>query len=175
MADNLPSVRQPLLFAKEGEYQQAINKAKAALSPDALLKRKLFAAHYIKSVNATASARFASFKSPACKGLSLLKEPFVKALLTKLIEDLDQEAIISRNDILMGLKREANDFKSGTGSSRVTAWTQLAKVYSMLVEKVEVTELLSGGVMLVPALPTPDAWEKAAAQQQQDLKEDVRK
>lgn len=162
------------LFAEDGEYSYASEEVAQRLTTDQLVRRRLFAARYVKTANSTDAAAFAGFKSPHTQGPKLVKEPLVAEMIQRLVNALEQDAIVSRNEVLFGLKQEATDFDHGTSSSRVTAWTQLAKVHSMLVDRVDSSVTGNGGVMIVPALGSAEDWEKLAAEQQERLKAEVR-
>lgn len=87
-----------------------------------------------------------------------------------LSEEQEKQMIVS------SLMREAH--YTGPGAShaaRVSALNALAKIKG--IEKPEQEEdanLIRGGVMIVPAVGTLDDWEKAAGNQQAELKKTVR-
>lgn len=107
-----------------------------------------------------------------------------KAFRTKYFQDqlrmiserMDSEHIISANDIIIGLKKEANYHgEDGASSSRVKAYSVLAKIKGIEApKKSEQTITHKGGVMIVPMAPSVDAWEGQATQLQTQLKTDVR-
>ena len=93
-----------------------------------------------------------------------------------MLDELKEEQIVNRQEILSGLKREANyDGYDSQHGARVSAWTQLGKFVGMDTKRVEVNLASQGGVLIVPASQTVDDWEKRSAEAQRALKESVRK
>lgn len=76
--------------------------------------------------------------------------------------------------VISTLMREMH--AKGAGSSqtgRITAAKELARIYK-LGETEDTTQIVKS-VMIVPAIGSVDEWEKAAKDQQAQLKEDVKK
>lgn len=95
--------------------------------------------------------------------------------LQAFVSRIEEEKIVSRERVLMGLYEEANFRGLGsTQSARVAAWAKLAKILGM--EDGDKPDPLSvrGGVMLVPLAGSVEEWEKAAVGQQARLKAEVR-
>lgn len=160
---------------KNGQgYSKEMNLTADKLSDEAKIRRRLFAAHYIKTTNATSSADFAGFKSPGTKGFRLLNEPYVQNLLRELLADLDQDAIMTQNEVLFEMKREALSIEHGNQGARISALAHIAKIRGMMIDRQETKVSTDGGIMVVPAITSPDEWTKAAAASQAALKESVR-
>jgi len=101
-------------------------------------------------------------------------EPYVQEQFRKLRDQIEEEQICCRKDIIIGLLQEArNDGPGSVHMARVAAYTQLAKI--MGYEAPQKTEVaINGGVMVVPMAQDAEQWEKAAVESQRKLKEDVR-
>ena len=106
-----------------------------------------------------------------------LNEPYVQYYLQEFIRKADEKAIIERNEVLFGLKREANNFTpyDGSSASRVAALSSLAKILGMQITKVEGTMTHRGGVIPIPVVGSLDDWEKQSKKAQAKLKTEVRK
>lgn len=107
----------------------------------------------------------------------ILKTGYAQLKLRQLLDEIDEENLLSNKEIIMGIKKEACNFaESGSPTARVNAWKLLAQLRGMLVKKSEKKIQHSGGVMLIPAQPKDvTTWEHEAADSQAKLKEDVRK
>jgi len=144
---------------------------------DVKRRREAFVREYIKDFNGSqAMRRLGSMsKTPWVHASEWLNEPYTQWYLAKMIADMDDDAIVSRNEVLMGLKKEANYYGlDGGAAARIGAWRAMAKILGIEVTKVEGNVNLGGGVMLLPMPATPKQWEQAAAEQQAKLKKDVR-
>lgn len=161
-------------FIKDGfGYQQEMRNTEEKLGDEAKARRRLFAAHYIKTTNATAAAEFAGFKSPRIKGAQLKKEPYVQDLIHRMLNALDLDAIMTQQEVLFRFKEEANDTEAGNQGARISALAHIAKIHGMMIERQETT-INGGGVMVVPAVTSPDDWGKMAAEAQAKLKQEVK-
>ena len=106
----------------------------------------------------------------------IMREPWVRNRLKEVIEEIDEKVIVSRNRVLHGLLEEAQ--RCGIDSSqaaRVAAWSKIAQILGMMVEKTEQVHTFKGGVMVVPATGTAESWGAQAASSQASLKDEVRK
>lgn len=86
---------------------------------------------------------------------------------------IDQDAIMSANEILFQAKKEALDDTDTNKSARIQALSLMAKMRGLLVEKHEVNTN-NGGVMIVPGMVSPTEWSEMAAKSQEELKGTVR-
>lgn len=148
------------------------------LRADAKRRREEFCREYIKDFNASDALRRMGYKSqqPWVLGSEWMKQPYTQWYLAKLLAELDQKAIVNANEVLAGLKREANHYgMDGGAAARISALRSLAKILGLEVTKIEGNVNLGGGVMLMPFSGSPAEWEKAAAEAQKNLKEAVRK
>lgn len=164
----------PNLYKDGGGYATEMKRTGENMSQEAQLRRYKFAAHYIKTTNATAAAIFAGFSSPAVKGAKLMKEPYVQNLIQNLLNALDQDAIMTQNEILFRFKEEACAIENGSPGTRVSALAHIAKIRGMMVDKTETKVTTEGGVMVVPMVSNPDEWGAAAAKSQEALKKSAR-
>lgn len=111
-------------------------------------------------------------------GPQSLRTAYVQTQIRLLSNQLDEEQIITRNEVLLGIKKEANHYgDDGSSAARVRAWGMLAKIKGMdTPTPVEIEDNRpAGGVMEVPMVESVDQWENAASGQQLQLKNDVRK
>lgn len=140
-------------------------------------KRELFCHEYIKDFNGSQALQRMGYvrKAPWVTASEWLGEPYTQWYLGTLIAKLDERAIVTKNQILMGLWKEANYHGlDGGAASRVAAFRALAKILGIEVTKVEGSLTLQGGVMTIPLSGTPEEWEKAAEVAQATLKKNVR-
>lgn len=148
------------------------------LRTDMKRNRERFCREYIKDFNAANAMRRLGSKSrtPQVRGHEWLQHPYTQWFLSGLLEKLDASAIVTRNEVLVGLKREAHYFDRHEGSpaARIAALRTLGKILGMEITKVEGNMTIGGGVMVLPMSGTPEEWEKAAAMAQANLKKRVR-
>lgn len=145
------------------------------------IRRKHFVSEYIKDYNATRAILRMGYKYDRkvaqTKGSQFLSEPYTQHILAEIMERMEEKAIVTRSEILIGLKREANaedvPFSSNSGT-RIQALRYLAKILGMEVLKADIEVKTTGGVMLVPLSASPEEWEAAAAASQKKLKHEVR-
>lgn len=164
----------PPIDPGEAEFDEAFSH----LQPRVKARRDQFVREYIKDFNgANAMRRMGSVsQTPWVRASEWLSEPYTQWKLAQMLETLDDKAIVTRNEVLAGLKKEAHHFGlDGSAAARISAWRSLAKILGIEVTKVEGNISLGGGVMLLPASGSPEEWEKAAAKAQAELKESVRK
>lgn len=160
-----------------GNTKRLENRTEENLSESAKLKRDRFIVEYLKDFNQTRAATRAGFaaRSAAKKGSELIREPYVQQKIQEKLDELEEDAIVTRKHVMVGLVREAN--LEGRGSvhiARVNAWGKLAKILGMEIQKTENTHRISG-VMEVPMAKSIAEWEGYATGSQQQLKDEVRK
>ena len=148
----------------------------ANLSPEQKLEFQSFAVEYLRHFDAPRAYMAATGKSkPNYKrAREMLYSPYTQHLIKQVTEALEEEQLITRKDVLLGLWREANSMdESANGGSRVRALMGLARIKKMDVhtQKVEVKQ--THNVMHVPMVDN-DAWAMAAEESQRQLKHDVR-
>lgn len=109
-------------------------------------------------------------------GPASLRTAYVQNQIRTLSEHLDEEKLVTRGEIVMGIKREANHYgDDGSSSARVKAWATLAKIKGMEAPtKVQAEVVHKGGVMEVPMVATEVEWQDVAQASQLQLKNDVR-
>lgn len=114
-------------------------------------------------------------------GRELFQSPAVQKRLKAVVDSMEEDQLISRKTVLMGLMREANHFGGdATHGGRIRAWMGLARIKEMDVQVTKTDVNIRGGVMIVPGSPDGqiidvEAWEKHSEAQQLELKEEVRK
>lgn len=144
------------------------------------LRRDRFVYEYIKDFNGAAAIRRMGYlsKQPQIRASEWMAEPYVQWKLGQMLAKLDEKAIVTRTEILMGLKKEAfsDDVPfSANASTRISALRALAKILGMEITRVEGNMTVNGGVMEVPFSGSVDDWEKKAKGSQAELKKSVRK
>lgn len=154
-------------------YEQEMRMTEERMSETSKIRRRLFAAHYIKTTNKTAAATFAGFSSPSSKGAKLLHEPYVQDLIAKMLNAMDLDAIITQQEVVFRFKEEANNLSAENQGARISALAHIAKIHGMMIDRQE-TNITGGGVMLVPALGSADDWGEMAAAAQAKLKNEVK-
>lgn len=135
--------------------------------------RRLFVAEYVKDFNGAAAIMRLGYQvfEPRVVAGQWLREPYTQYILDKFIREAEDVALVTRGEILAGLKREANSYGlDSSGASRVSALGKLAKILGIEITKIEGEVKAVGGVMLVPLGGNPEEWEKNAAKSQSDLK-----
>ena len=110
------------------------------------------------------------------QGYQMTRWPYVAQKIQEAMETAEEKNIISRSEVLFGLKREANyNGPSASHGARVNSWGKLAQILGMETKKIEQTLALKGGVMIVPETQDLDSWEARTQAAQAALKEEVRK
>lgn len=154
-------------------------KTEENLTPNMRIFAATFCREYIKDFNVSnAYLRAGGSPNAMTKAYEMMRWPFVQQELDRLKEILEEDVMVTKKDVLLGLKREANDFsENASHSARVSAWGKLGRVLKMdvTVTQSETTVTHRGGVMVVPAPQSVDQWESVTADVQQKLKEDVTK
>ena len=140
-------------------------------------RREQFVHEYIKDFNGSQALQRMGYtmSQPWVKASIWLNEPYTQWYLGQMMAKLQDSAIVTKNEILLGLKKEAHYHGlDGSAAARIAAWRSLAKILGIEVDKVEGNIKLAGGVMLMPFSGTPEQWEQAAQAAQEKLKKDVR-
>lgn len=159
-------------------------KADAATEDNISLKKKLFLDRFIYEYlhdfnSSMAWIRAGGAVSHATTGgPESLRTAYVQQQLRIVSEQIDEEQIVTRNEVLLGIKREANYMgEDGSSSARVRAWGMLAKIKGMdnPQPKEPEDDKPRGGVMEIPMPYTDVQWEEQASASQLQLKNDVRK
>lgn len=161
----------------KGSSQQAARKAEGRSPAEKQLVWSRFASEYLRDYNvelAYIRATGKKCKNAYRKGYTMLKQPFVQALIKEVVDRLNEEELVTRKDVVLGLWREANSHEEdANGGSRVRALMGLARIKQMDTKTVE-KKVEVQNVMRVPVPPDNDAWAAAAAESQRALKDDVR-
>lgn len=109
-------------------------------------------------------------------GYQMTRWPYVAQKIHQAMQDAEEANIVSRNEIMFGLKREAHYHGVGAShAARVGSWGKLATILGMDQKKVERGLALRGGVMIVPDISSVEDWERRSTEAQAQLKADVRK
>lgn len=98
-----------------------------------------FCRYYLTGMTATQAAKEAGY-NPRTAGRTAhenLQKPAIKAELARLRGQLEKKAIVTAEDVLKGLLKEARS--ADNDSARVTAWAHLGKHLGMFTDKHEVT------------------------------------
>lgn len=140
-------------------------------------KREQFVHEYIKDFNGSQALQRMGYVrvQPWVTASIWLSEPYTQWYLGKMMAVLADNAIVTRSEVLLGLKKEAHYHgMDGSAAARIAAWRTIGKIMGLEITKVEGNVNLQGGVMLMPFAGTPEEWEKAAQAAQEKLKKDVR-
>lgn len=150
------------------------------LSPKELLLRRAFVQEYMRDRNAYAACiRMGFIESYAADwARAFMGEGVVRRLIAK-SEEYEQtpEAKAARASTVESLAfKEAQYYGPGAShGARVSALGLLAKIHGLeAANKTEAEVTYKGGVMMVPALTSPDEWGKLASQSQDELKQSVK-
>ncbi len=141
------------------------------------MRRQAFCREYIKDFNGSHAIMRMGYKSktPWVTASEWLREEYTQYYLGILMAKLDDAAIVSRQEILLGLKREAHHYGlDGSSAARISAFRAMAKILGFEITKLEGNMTMAGGVMLLPLSGSPEEWEKAAETAQEELKKKVR-
>jgi phage terminase small subunit len=105
-------------------------------------KQQAFVDAYLVEPNATKAAIAAGYskKTAYSAGGRLLKNVEVSAALNKRVSKVAEKAEVTAEEVLRGLKLEANGAGEDTNSSsRVTAWGLLGKHLKLFTDKTELS------------------------------------
>lgn len=106
-------------------------------------RQAAFCRHMLEpGMTATRAAKLAGYSPTYAdrEAAKLVEKPLIAAKLASLRADSDDEAVVSRADVLRGLREEAQLYGEGSShSARVQAWAHLGKHLGMFVERREVT------------------------------------
>lgn len=144
-------------------------------------KMQIFVEHYLRTFDAPMAYIMAGGNpaSSTAAGYEMLRWPAVQQKIQEVLDELEEEQLLTRKDILVGLKKEANYHgHDSSHGSRVRAWMGLARIKKMDVQVTESHHTVRGGVMLIPMNPqteTIDGWAQVVSDDQARLKEEVRK
>ena len=109
------------------------------------------------------------------KAYEWLRTGYVQSKIKEMVDMLEEEELVTRKSILIGIKREAHNFGEDSNSmARTSAYKLLAQLRGMLIKKTESKIEHRGGVMVVP-MPSAGQWEQVALESQTALKHEVRK
>lgn len=168
-------------IVSSGASQKAARQAEGRSPAEKQLMWSRFASEYLRDYNcelayirACAVIGKKPGKNPYRKGYDMVRQPFVQALIKEVVDALNEEELVTRKDVVLGLWKEANNHdEDANGGSRVRALMGLARIKQMDTKTVK-KEVAVQNVMRVPIPPDNDAWAAAASESQRALKEDVR-
>lgn len=149
------------------------------MPPTERLLRERFATEYIQDFNPTEAARRVGFDGDYAveAGRKLMTEVVTARLIQERLSAYDPSVHLSLGRVVGLLVKEGT--REGPGAShaaRVAALTNAAKIVGVGEANKNQTEVILGGVMVVPAAPaTIEQWEAQAAHSQAKLKADVTK
>lgn len=176
---NLPANATPEQIAAATQSKQARRLSKLSEENLSIEKRQLyqdFACEYLRDFNPTNAWIRAGGKpkSAMVRSRQVLRTPYVQKLINTVMDSLEEDNLVTRKQIIMGLWREANDREEGSsGGARVRALMGLARIKKMDVQVVENKGTIQHNVMAVP-MTDAGGWAKAAEESQAALKSDVR-
>jgi hypothetical protein len=158
------------------------NERTRNVTPAAVFKRQEFAKSYLIDFDPTMAALRCGLADPEdidnarTLGWYYYRQPETLAAIQAFSATLENDKIVSRERVLMGLLEEANYRGLGAShSARVAAWGKIAQMLG--AEKPADTPdpaKVRGGVMLIPMAQSIEDWEQAATSSQAQLKSAVR-
>lgn len=169
----------PRMSAKQEHYAVIANEDNLSFERKMFLDKFVF--EYIQDFNSSmAWIRAGGNPNTATSmGPKSLRTAYVQQQLQTLKNQLTQDQIISSNEVILGLKREANHYgDDGSSAARVRAWGMLGKVLGLDAPKAPDDPnkgMPKGGVIEIPMAESVESWSSAAEASQLALKNDVRK
>ena len=151
-----------------------------SLDEKEILLRRAFVQEYMKSRNAYGACIALGFLAPYAEdwATAFMGEGIVRRLIQEAEASEDTEAAIElrKKRYRAWMEKEANFYGPGSShGARVTAIFNLMKIEGMEASvKTEAEVTYKGGVMMVPALTSPDKWGEMAQQSQAQLKDTVK-
>ncbi len=131
------SVVQSSEMTRRERYVRLLEMEKTMARPH-VQRLKSFVVEYSKDfVAAKAIARMFPDKPPSycnARGQKMLNTGYAQLLLSLYMDEINEESIVTRKDVLAGLLREANDM-GGSQSARVAAWKALGKILGMEIDR----------------------------------------
>ena len=113
------------------------------------------------------------FGEAAIAGHKMWTDPKVQNLIAQKLRERSEDEIASKQAVIAGLLREANDRNGKVRPmDRINAWKALGKLLGMETNKIEVKG--GTGVMVIPATPDANTWEKVSVKEQRKLKRKVK-
>lgn len=170
-----PQLRQIVHRDHPEAFTLTTEQLAARMQDSTLFRRERFIQEYIKDFNAKRAAiRIGCSQATAGQqGYGILNEPYVQRRLLEVLAEIEEDSLVTRNDVIAGLLKEAHTAESD--AARVAAWGKLAKIKGMEIDVVQGQLNHIHRVMEVPGVGKIGDWEEAAEVSQQALKEDVRK
>lgn len=157
--------------------QRLANMTEETIGPEQKASMDRFVSEYLHDFSAKkAWVRAGLSESTAQKAYEWLRTGYVQQTIKTLIDLMDEEHLVSRKDIIMGIKKEAfNHGMDSNSMARTNAFKLLAQLRGMLIKKTESKVEHKGGVMIVPMAANQDQWAQQASESQKALKQEVRK
>lgn len=102
-------------------------------------RQRAFCRHLVTGKSATQAAKDAGYSPTYAdrQAKQLLEKPQVTAELNRLRAKVDEKAIITAEEVLRGLKDEAQNAESD--AARVNAWAHLGKHLGLFTDRTEIT------------------------------------
>jgi hypothetical protein len=166
--------------------KQVRNERTRTLAPGAVFKRQEFAKAYLIDCDPTMAALRCglvdsededSHNEARRVGWYYFRQPETLAAIQAFSATMENDKIVSRERVLMGLLEEANYRGLGAShSARVAAWSKIAQMLGAEKPKGEEDPAtkVKGGVMMIPMAQSIEQWETVATGSQAALKSAVR-
>lgn len=122
-------------------------------------RQAAFIREYLIDLNATQAAIRAGYseKTAYSQGQRLLKNAEIQEAVQEAQTEAAEKASITVQDVLGGLKKEAeNNGEGSSHSARVAAWAHLGKHLGMFADKVENTHAFKGVLGIKVNMTKPD-------------------
>lgn len=156
------------------DTERRSSKDPDTLSVEEKAWRDRFVLEYVKDFNGTQAMVRCGHTNPntaRTQASLLLREPYVARALDIFIRKCEVDAVVTRQQVLAALWREANAPSNFEGV-RVTALSKIATMLGMDKAPKQNGEDVTAkqlGIMLVPVMNVAD-WQSSALQTQADLK-----
>lgn len=109
-----------------------------ALSESARALRNAFVSEFIKDFNGIRAASRVGASDPVALWRRMERCSYVQRAVGRALDKWEAGSMVTRDHVVAGLWREANDFISGNAGSRVAALGKLAKVMGLEIDNINV-------------------------------------
>ncbi len=155
------------------QTEQVYSMRDDRMAESSKIYRDAFCVEYIKDFSgskALVRIGYEDKRTLSARASGLLREPYVANKIDQLVRQLKPEDIVTRQQVMALMWKEAND-PYNEGGVRVAACAHVAKMLGMFKEA-EVETTAPVGVMMIPVMSVAD-WETSAVTAQAFLKREA--
>lgn len=109
-----------------------------ALSESARMQRDAFVLEFVIDFNGIRAASRCGSTDPVAMWRRMERCPYVQRAVGRALDKWEASARVTRDHVVAGLWREANDFINGSSGSRVAALGRIAKIMGIEVDNINV-------------------------------------